>query len=48
LFAIVTSASDRKVMGRWTSSLLARAWGWLTFALMTLAAIAMFVFWKQQ
>jgi NRAMP (natural resistance-associated macrophage protein)-like metal ion transporter len=48
VFAIVTLASDRKLMGRWTSSLVARAWGWLTFALMTLAAIAMFVFWNQQ
>ena len=48
VFAIVTLASDRKLMGRWTSSPVARAWGWLTFALMTLAAIAMFVFWNQQ
>jgi NRAMP (natural resistance-associated macrophage protein)-like metal ion transporter len=48
VFAIVTLASDRTLMGRWTSSPVARAWGWLTFALMTLAAIAMFVFWNQQ
>ncbi|MDQ6942876.1 MAG: Nramp family divalent metal transporter [Candidatus Eremiobacteraeota bacterium] len=48
VFAIVSIASNRNVMGRWTSSLVARIWGWLTFALMTLAAIAMFVFWNQQ
>jgi NRAMP (natural resistance-associated macrophage protein)-like metal ion transporter len=48
VFAIVTIASDRKLMGRWTSSLLARCWGWLTFILMAVAAIAMFAFWNQQ
>jgi Mn2+/Fe2+ NRAMP family transporter len=48
VFAVVTIAGNREVMGRWTSSLIARAWGWLTFTLMTLAAIAMFVFWNQQ
>jgi len=48
VFAVVTLASDRKLMGRWTSSPGARTWGWLTFALMTLAAIAMFIFWNQQ
>jgi NRAMP (natural resistance-associated macrophage protein)-like metal ion transporter len=48
VFAVVSISSNAKVMGRWTSSLLARIWGWLTFALMTLAAIAMFVFWNQQ
>ena len=48
VFAVVTIASNRKVMGKWTSSVVARAWGWLTFALMTLAAIAMFAFWNQQ
>ena len=48
VFAVVTIASNRKVMGQWTSSIVARVWGWLTFALMTLAAIAMFVFWNQQ
>jgi NRAMP (natural resistance-associated macrophage protein)-like metal ion transporter len=46
VFAIVTIASNKKIMGRWTSSPIARAWGWLTFALMTCAAIAMFVFWN--
>jgi NRAMP (natural resistance-associated macrophage protein)-like metal ion transporter len=48
VFAVVKIASDAKVMGTWKSSPLARAWGWLTFTLMTLAAIAMFVFWNQQ
>lgn len=47
VFAIVTIASDRKLMGRWTSSVLARCWGWFTFALMGAAAVAMFVFWNQ-
>jgi NRAMP (natural resistance-associated macrophage protein)-like metal ion transporter len=48
VFAVVSIASNTKVMGKWKSSPLARFWGWLTFALMTLAAIAMFVFWNQQ
>jgi Mn2+/Fe2+ NRAMP family transporter len=48
VFAIVTIASNSKVMGQWKSSLAARIWGWLTFALMSLAAIGMFVFWNQQ
>ena len=48
VFAIVSIASNPKVMGKWKSSALARTWGWLTFALMTLAAIAMFVYWNQQ
>ncbi|MDP9106183.1 MAG: Nramp family divalent metal transporter [Candidatus Eremiobacteraeota bacterium] len=48
VFAIVSIASNPNVMGQWRSSPLARAWGWLTFALMTLASIAMFVYWNQQ
>ena len=48
VFAVVTIASNEKVMGQWKSSMVARAWGWLTFALMALAAVAMFVFWNQQ
>ncbi len=48
VFAVVTIASNPKVMGPWRSSPVARAWGWLTFILMTLAAIGMFVFWNQQ
>jgi len=41
---IVTLASSRKVMGRWASSPLARAWGWGTFALMAAATAGMFYF----
>jgi len=48
VFAIVAIASNRKLMGDWTSSLLARIWGWLTFVLMGAAAVGMFVFWNQQ
>ncbi len=48
IFAIVTIASDRKLMGRWVSRPVARAWGWVTFALMSAAAVGMFVFWNQQ
>ena len=48
VFVIVTIASDRKLMGHWRSSLVARCWGWLTFALMGAAALGMFVFWNQQ
>jgi NRAMP (natural resistance-associated macrophage protein)-like metal ion transporter len=41
---IVWLASDRKVMGDWVSSGLARAWGWATFALMGGATAGMFYF----
>jgi Mn2+/Fe2+ NRAMP family transporter len=41
---IVWLASDRKVMGMWTSSLLARAWGWAAVVLMGGAAVGMFYF----
>jgi NRAMP (natural resistance-associated macrophage protein)-like metal ion transporter len=41
---IVWLASNRKVMGDWTSSGLARAWGWATFALMGGATAGMFYF----
>jgi NRAMP (natural resistance-associated macrophage protein)-like metal ion transporter len=44
LAVIVLLASDRKVMGKWRSSLLARAWGWGTVVLMGLAVIGMFYF----
>ncbi|HEY1977686.1 MAG TPA: divalent metal cation transporter [Candidatus Baltobacteraceae bacterium] len=47
LAAIVVLASDKRVMGEWTSSLPARAWGWGTVAAMGLAAVGMFVFWGQ-
>lgn len=48
VFAIVTIASNAKLMGTWVSSPLARFWGWLTFVLMGAAAVGMFVFWNQQ
>ncbi len=41
---IVFIASDANVMGKWRSSLLARAWGWATVALMGAATLAMFYF----
>jgi NRAMP (natural resistance-associated macrophage protein)-like metal ion transporter len=41
---IVWLASSRRVMGDWTSSWLARAWGWATFALIGGAAAGMFYF----
>lgn len=41
---IVLLASDKRTMGRWKSSLVARAWGWGTVALMGLATIGMFYF----
>jgi NRAMP (natural resistance-associated macrophage protein)-like metal ion transporter len=41
---IVWLASNRKIMGEWRSSGLARAWGWATFALMGGATAGMFYF----
>ncbi|MBV9277061.1 MAG: divalent metal cation transporter [Candidatus Eremiobacteraeota bacterium] len=41
---IVWLASHKKVMGEWRSSVLARVWGWATFALMGAATIGMFYF----
>ena len=41
---IVWLASDRKIMHHWHSSLLAKAWGWATVALMGAAAVGMFYF----
>lgn len=41
---IVLLASDKRTMGRWKSSVVARAWGWATVALMGLATIGMFYF----
>lgn len=41
---IVWLASDPKVMGRWRSSPLARAWGWAAVLLMGAAAAGMFYF----
>ncbi len=45
LAVIVLLASDRRLMGKWTSSLAARLWGWFTVSAMAAAAIAMFAFW---
>lgn len=45
LAVIVLFASDKKTMGEWASSTLARCWGWGTVAVMALAAIGMFAFW---
>ena len=47
VYAIVHIASKREIMGKWTSSPVARAWGWATFILMGAAAIGLFVFWNQ-
>jgi NRAMP (natural resistance-associated macrophage protein)-like metal ion transporter len=47
VYAVVHIASNRKIMGLWVSSRLARIWGWATFALMTVAAVLMFVYWNQ-
>ena len=44
LWVIVRLASDSKVMGKWKSSPLARAWGWATIVLMALAVVGMFYF----
>jgi NRAMP (natural resistance-associated macrophage protein)-like metal ion transporter len=45
LILVVLFASDRGLMGKWTSSLTARIWGWFTVSAMAAAAIAMFAFW---
>ena len=45
LAVIVWLASDKRLMGRWVSSLAAKFWGWGTVAAMALAAIGMFAFW---
>lgn len=44
--AVVIIASNAEIMGRWRSSLVARTWGWFTFAAMAVAAVSMFVFWN--
>ncbi|HEY6449931.1 MAG TPA: divalent metal cation transporter [Candidatus Cybelea sp.] len=41
---IVWLASDQRIMGKWRSSALARAWGWGTVALMGGATVGMFYF----
>ncbi len=41
---IVWFASSSSVMGRWRSSIVARAWGWATVALMGATTVGMFYF----
>lgn len=41
---IVWLASQRSIVGEWTSSPAARAWGWATFVLMAAATAGMFYF----
>jgi NRAMP (natural resistance-associated macrophage protein)-like metal ion transporter len=43
IFLVVRIASNSGVMGKWSSSLLAKGWAWLAFMLMGGAAVAMFV-----
>ena len=43
--AITVLANDRRLMGRWTNSRAANAWAILTIALMSAAAVGLFVFW---
>lgn len=45
LAVVVHFASLRRIMGRWTSSLAAKIWGWFTVGAMAAAAIVMFAFW---
>lgn len=42
IFLVIRIANNAKVMGKWRNSLLANAWSWLTFALMGIAAFALF------
>lgn len=42
IFLLIRIACNTRVMGKWASSVPARVWGWLTFALMGVVAIAMF------
>ncbi|HEY1726821.1 MAG TPA: Nramp family divalent metal transporter [Candidatus Baltobacteraceae bacterium] len=44
LAVIVWLASNKKIMGKWRSSVVARAWGWGTVVLMTGACAGMFYF----
>jgi NRAMP (natural resistance-associated macrophage protein)-like metal ion transporter len=44
LAVIVLLASNTSIMGRWRSSVVARAWGWATVALMAAATLGMFYF----
>lgn len=42
IFLVIRIANDAKVMGRWRNSPIANAWSWITFALMGIAAFALF------
>ncbi len=42
IFLVIRIATNSKVMGKWRSSLLAKAWAWFAFILMGAAAVAMF------
>lgn len=42
IFLVIRIANNAKIMGKWRNSLLANAWSWLTFALMGVAAFALF------
>ncbi len=45
LAVLVYFCSNRRIMGKWRSSLAARLWGWATVAVMGVAAISIFIFW---
>jgi NRAMP (natural resistance-associated macrophage protein)-like metal ion transporter len=45
---VVRIASSKRIMGKWASSVAARAWGWFTAAAMGAAAAGMFAFWNKQ
>ncbi len=42
IFLVIRIANNAGVMGKWRNSLLANAWSWVTFALMGIAAFALF------
>lgn len=42
IFLVIRIANDAKVMGKWRNSILANAWSWVTFAVMGIAAFALF------
>ncbi|HET6893910.1 MAG TPA: Nramp family divalent metal transporter [Candidatus Baltobacteraceae bacterium] len=42
IFVVIRIANNAKVMGRWRNSLFANAWSWVAFALMGIAAFALF------
>ncbi|MFN2448320.1 MAG: Nramp family divalent metal transporter [Candidatus Baltobacteraceae bacterium] len=44
VFIVIRIANDKKTMGKWRNSFLANAWSWLTFAVMGIAAVALFAF----